>query len=326
MKHIFAADIGGTHSRFALFSVTDGDELRSVASRWLRTAEASSLGELLQQLMDEAFPRPPEKCDFAVFAVAGPVRAQRSRPPNIPWAVDLTEIRRDRGIEQCLLVNDFVAQAFACRSAIGAAVRQILPGKIDPEAALIAIGAGTGLGQAALVKGDCGRYLAVPSEGGHSSFPFESRDEFEYMAFLADRLQAPYPEADRVVSGQGLSLLHQFLTGESLSPAQVAAGLDRNSRTLRWMARFYGRVCRNYALQVLARGGVYIAGGVAAKTPGIVTHSAFEKEFRRSATMSAILNEIPVFLNSNEESGLWGAAMIGEQALQAKEAAASGGR
>jgi glucokinase len=326
MKKIFAADIGGTHSRFALFSSTDGGELASTASRWLPTAEAGSLDELLQQLMGDAFPQPPEKCDIAVFAVAGPVRGRRSKPPNIPWAVDLAETNRGRGIERSLLVNDFVAQAFACRSAIGAAARQILPGKIDREAALIAIGAGTGLGQAALVKDRAGRYLAVPSEGGHGSFPFESRDEFEYMAFLADRLKSPYAEADRVVSGQGLSLLHQFLTGEVLPPEEVTAAFDRNSRTLRWMARFFARVCRNYALQVLARGGVYIAGGVAAKTPGIVTHPAFEEEFRRSATMSAILNEIPVFLNSNEDSGLWGAAMIGQQALQTGTAAASGGR
>ena len=82
------------------------------------------------------------------------------------------------------------------------------------------------------------------------------------------------------------------------------------------MARFYARACRNYALQVLARGGVYIAGGVAAKAPVLVTHPEFEAEFRRSPTMAHLLAKIPVFLNRNEESGLWGAALAGVQKLR----------
>jgi glucokinase len=61
---------------------------------------------------------------------------------------------------------------------------------------------------------------------------------------------------------------------------------------------------------VLARGGVYIAGGVAAKLPAIVTHPEFEQQFRSSKTMRAMLEKIPVFLNKNEESGLWGAALF----------------
>jgi glucokinase len=84
------------------------------------------------------------------------------------------------------------------------------------------------------------------------------------------------------------------------------------------MARFYGRVCRNFALQILAFGGVYIAGGVAAKIPNLVTHQEFTIEFRRSKTMSHVLKKIPLMLNSNQESGLWGAAVQGLELLKDK--------
>ena len=43
--------------------------------------------------------------------------------------------------------------------------------------------------------------------------------------------------------------------------------------------------------------------------------AAFAEEFRRSGTMGRILEQIPVFLNTNEESGLWGAALAAAQRL-----------
>ena len=163
--------------------------------------------------------------------------------------------------------------------------------------------------------GDSGQFIAVPSEGGHGSFPFESDREVSFMHFLKGSMDVPLIEVETVVSGSGLSLIHRFLTGDSLEPAAVAKMLTPESETLEWVARFLGRVSRNYALQVLARGGVYITGGIAAKLPQIVTHKEFEKEFRTSAKMAHILEDIPVFLNSNEESALWGCAMLGKQLL-----------
>jgi len=95
----------------------------------------------------------------------------------------------------------------------------------------------------------------------------------------------------------------------------VAFELSSETETLTWASRFYGRVCRNYALETLSLGGVYIAGGVAAKIPQLLKHRAFEDEFRSSSTMSDILKNIPVFLITNEESGLWGAAFLGFQTI-----------
>jgi glucokinase len=196
------------------------------------------------------------------------------------------------------------------------AARRILPGTVDPAAPLAVIGAGTGLGQATLIPLEKGGYTALGSEGGHASFPFESAAEVNYMHYLLQDTGEPYVRAETVVSGGGLSQLHHFLTGERLEPAQVAARLTDESGTLRWMARFLGRLSRNYALAVVAFGGVYISGGVAAKLPELVTHREFARAFRKTEVMSPVLDRIPVFLNTNEESGLWGAALKGLQLLQ----------
>jgi glucokinase len=315
--NILAADIGGTNSRFAFFKVATDGKIGLEESIWLKTQEAGSFANLLGQLEASDFTLPLKAAESAVFAVAGPVEeGLYSQPPHIPWDINLFDVAKEYGLKRCVLINDFVAQAFACRSPVIESAQQIIPGKIDPALPLVVIGAGTGLGQAALIPLPSGGYIALPSEGGHASFPFETDTEFEYMKFLIDKTREPYVRSDTVVSGKGLSLVHQYLTGNKLQPAAVAAELSEDHDTLKWMARFYGRICRNFALQILAFGGVYIAGGVAAKIPDLVMHPEFRKEFHRSETMGHVLAKIPVMLNSNQESGLWGAAVQGVELLK----------
>jgi glucokinase len=271
---------------------------------------------LLEQLGKTDFGLAPEASDMAVIAVAGPVEnGTSSFPPNIAWPIDLSHPATARRVPRGRLINDFVAQAYACVARGSSAAQPILPGEKVPGAAVAVVGAGTGLGLAALVALPGGGWVEIPSEDSHGSFAFESRREMDYMEFLLRQTGSAYIEAETVVSGQGLSLLHHYLTGEELEPADIGARLNAGSETLQWLARFYGRFCRNYALQVLARGGVFVSGGVAAKNLGIVTYPEFAAEFRRSRTMGELLARVPVFLNTDEERGLWGAAHYALQAL-----------
>ncbi|NJD55837.1 MAG: glucokinase, partial [Nitrospirae bacterium] len=84
-----------------------------------------------------------------------------------------------------------------------------------------------------------------------------------------------------------------------------------------WAAKFYARACRKYVLETHALGGLYVAGGLAAKTPVLLGHPEFEKEFRSSDTMSHLLEHVPVCLINDENSGLWGGAVLARQALRA---------
>jgi glucokinase len=315
-KTILAVDIGGTNSRFGWFEAGDGTVvLRD--KRWLSTAGAGSFAELFRILASDGFGLDVGQADVSVIAVAGPVRGSLATPPNIAWDVDLESLA-GHDPARTFLINDFVAQAFACRTDAVASAVTVNPGRPDPDGVTAAVGAGTGLGHCGLaplpVRG-LGGFIALPSEAGHASFAFHGQAEIEYMRFLLDRTGNPYPYNEMVVSGPGLAMLHEFLTGERLTPAQVGTALATSPRTLELFARFYGRACRNYALAVMATGGVYVTGGVAAKNPETVTHSAFMAEFTDSPTHADLLRDIPVYLNLNEETGLWGAAFYGYNIL-----------
>jgi len=318
MKTILAADIGGTNSRFAWFQSDPNANLSLKDSIWLPTGNAESFAQLLAQLQDSRFPLAAEAADIAVIAAAGPVeRGAYCAPPYIAWDIDLARKEVAAAMPRAVLINDFVAQAYACRSPAAESARVIFAGNRVADGAVGVLGAGTALGKAVLVPLADGGFQALPSEGGHGYFPFLSEHEFAFQKFYREKSGAYHITGNLVVSGRGLSYLHWFLTGQQARPEQVTAeGLQAGSETLAWAAKFYGRVCRDFALDVLATGGLYVAGGVAARTPALLTHMNFRKEFVDSSTMDHVLSKIPVFLLDNQDSGLWGAAFYGQQLLK----------
>jgi glucokinase len=316
-KNILSADIGGTHSRFAHFTAGPDGGLTLIGVKWLKTTEARSFGDLLGRLGESGASLRPEEADIVVIAIAGPIEGGvKSSPPFISWSIDLSSAREDYGFRKSALINDFVAQAYACRTPAGEAAEVVLSGESSPGAAVGVIGAGTGLGKSVLIHDGKGGYAALPSEGGHANFPFVSQQECQFQEFLLRERGDKYITGNIVVSGRGLSYIHQFLNGERLKPEEVAGIISEHPETLGWMSRFYARACRNFVLETLALGGLYIAGGVAANIPELVTGKDFEIEFRSSDTLPHLLNKVPVFLVKDENSGLWGGAFFGWQMLK----------
>lgn len=117
MQTILTSDIGGTNSRFAAFHLDDSGELTFLESIWLKTWEAHSFDHLLENLKTNGFPYTIDNCQVVVAAVPGPVENKcRANLANAPWKVDISHLKRDYGDDRIHLINDFVAQAYACHT------------------------------------------------------------------------------------------------------------------------------------------------------------------------------------------------------------------
>lgn len=319
MQTILTSDIGGTNSRFAAFRLDESGELTFLESIWLKTWEAHSFDHLLENLKTHGFPYSIDNCHVVVAAVPGPVEKKCfANLANAPWKVDISHLKRDYGDARIHLINDFVAQAFACRTHAVADALEIKAGQSAPDAPISVIGAGTGLGHCSMTPDGHGGFVPLPSEGGHPAFAFVTREEQDFAAFVCDKLKVPYVVGDVAVSGKGLSLLYEYHHGEERTPKEVGQAIvsDPASIVTNWFARFYARACRHYALNILPLGGLFLTGGVAAKDRFLVDNDFFREEFVNSIAHRKLLDQIPVRLNINEESGLWGAAFYGQQALQ----------
>ncbi|MFP5240062.1 MAG: glucokinase [Acidobacteriota bacterium] len=312
---VLAADIGGTSGRFALFAV-GGESLAMAARAELPSAAAGSFEALIRSGLDALAPsaRGLPAPAAAVLAVAGPVKKGRScLPPNIPYTLDLDLLPSGLLPQASLLVNDFTAQAHGCRHLGVEGSEEVLAGTLDIAETQAVIGPGTGLGKAALIPDGLGGFVVGGSEGGHAAFPFNAGEERNFQDFALKATGEPFIRWETVVSGSGLALLHRWLTGEALAPAQVAASLSAKDATTEWFARFLGRACRDYVLEVVARGGLYVSGGVAAKNPLFLSHQAFGQEFRASHTHPELMAGVGVRLVRDQNVGLWGAAALAQR-------------
>ncbi len=326
VRHLIAADIGGTNCRLARFALRPDGRLVREHSAWLESPDLCTTEHLLAALERELALH-PARADATVLAIAGPVHdGLTGGLTNGSLRVDLRPLAaQGQGIYR--VINDFVAQACACLTELGDAARQLWPATPAPAAAPLrapraVIGAGTGLGVACLYPLDmavpgAGGWLVAPSEGGHMAFPFAGAEENAFHEFLCKALGLAVAEGDDVLSGRGLALLHEFLTGERLTPGEVGhKALSAPSPTLSWYARFYGRACRNLMLSCLSTGGLWIAGGIAARNPLCVSSPEFFTELFAAPSFAHWLREIPVRLLEDAESGLWGAAQYGRMLLE----------
>lgn len=319
MYTIVAADIGGTNCRLGLFGYDNG-QLSLNRSMWIQTKGVEHTDDFVKAV-ETALEISLEISDAMVAAIAGPVENNvRGRLTNSDMTLDFSGLM-GRNNMRAMLINDFMAQAYAVISPEGKKALLLTgPENAPEEATRAVIGAGTGLGQAIIVRTfglpHHSRWQPLPSENGHSVFPFIGPEEDKFHAFICRELNIPFATGDDVVTGRGLAALHKFLTGVSLTPPEVGqTALGGETETLAWYSRFYGRACRNWMLSTVCHGGLWIAGGIAAQNPYVVRNEHFMNELHGHPRWVEFLQSVPVYLIEDKNSGLWGSARLGQELL-----------
>jgi len=318
---ILVGDIGGTHSRIALFS-EEGGGLRLFCENIYFSRDHRSLEEIIDIFLGKESGNIQSAC----FGIAGPVLHGRVAASNLAWVVDAEELSRRTGVEAVWLVNDLEAHASGIDD-LGADDLVSLNSASQPgegNAALIA--AGTGLGEAGMYW-DGKRRRVFAGEGGHADFAPRTDLEIALHQYLMRKFG--HVSCERVLSGPGLQNIYDFIRDSrteeeppwlkeemSRSGEPVALigkyGLEGKAaiceRALDTLAGIYGAEAGNLALKLLATGGVFISGGIAAKILPKLRSSIFLEAFTAKGRMKGLLEAIPVKVIINDKVGLIGAA------------------
>ncbi len=305
-KHILCADIGGTHSRFAHFEV-ENDNLNLCKIHTCKTLDIQNTAIALEAAAATGLD--PQKAHAHIWGIAGPIGEDGlcARLTNAPLHLDFTGFVHNN-FEHFLLVNDFTLQAWAS-IAPDIELLPIIVNDVKTRATKAILGAGTGLGTAALMPIKSKSWSILQAEGGHTDMPFILDEELDFANFATAHLKQDRLSAEDVLSARGISLLHNYVHGTKVTPKEATTSFSADSRVLQLYARFLGRFCKNWALQTLCIGGLYLGGGVLIKNPSVLKHQNFIQEFYSAPkSMQNIIKEIPVTLMLNEHAGLWGAA------------------
>ena len=301
---ILGGDLGGTKTLLALAEVTAGAP-RIVREQRFDSRAYGDFADLLAEFLAG------QHVTAAAFGLAGPTDGRRARLTYLPWALDAGALENRFAIGSVALANDFAAAAHGLDLL---AAEQLLPlqaGQPLAAAPRVIIGAGTGLGVAGLLTAN-GRTTVVPGEGGHMGFAPQTAEQGAlWQSLFAGSGRVT---TEDVVSGPGLARIHAFLHGRDKSPEAIGqaalAGDSAARRTVDLWLAAYGAFAGDLALHWLARGGVFIAGGIAAKLLPALAPQPFLAAFNAKREHQALAAAMPVHLVSEERLGLLGALAL----------------
>lgn len=307
---ILGGDLGGTKTLLA-FAERQGDGVRIVRQQRYASADYPSFDDLLADFLIGA---PPVAS--ACFGLAGPTDGRTAQLTYLPWRLSGPALRRRFGIARVALTNDFAATAHGLALVDPAQIITLHAGQPAVQEPRVIVGAGTGLGVAGLVwAGD--RYRVIPGEGGHLGFAPQTPEQGELWRWLLD-MKGRVTTED-IVSGPGLARIYAFLGGPPLPPAAIgqaalAATDPLAGQALQLWLSCYGAFAGDLALHWLARGGVFLAGGIAAKLMPQVDIAPFVTAFLAKREHGPLVAKMPLHLVVDENIGLLGALAVADEA------------
>jgi glucokinase len=330
---ILAGDVGGTKCNLAIFEASPGGE--PVVELTLRSREFGSLEEVIEHfLAADEVSRCLDRVEAVCIGIAGPVVGGHVATPNLPWIVDIEDLRQLLKIDAVSIINDLVATGYGILALSDDQFETLNPGKPDPEGHFALIAAGTGLGEALLIRTPS-RILPIPSEGGHCDFA--PRNEEEIQLFRRLNQTWSHVSYERILSGPGLFAIYQFLRDadyalqapgmeEKLAKASDPSVLISNMalsrecplavKSLDMFAAVYGAEAGNLALKSKAVGGVYVGGGIAPKILDKLRDGTFLEAFLDKGRLEPLMRMIPVQVVLNPKAALHGAAAQARSRLQ----------
>lgn len=307
---ILLGDIGGTNARFSVLADATAEATPFVS---VKTADYATIDDAIRKVVLEDGDLKPRS---AILAVAGPIDGDEIDLTNCDWVVRPKKMISDLGFDDVLVVNDFEAQALAA-SELGPENRETLGAESEPHvASRVVLGPGTGLGVAGLLHAR-EMWFPVPGEGGHVDVGPRSQRDFAIFPHLK-RIEGRV-SAEEILSGRGVVNIYQAIcktdgiAAELEDPADVtAAGLNGSNaqavETLSLFSTYLGRVAGDMAMIFMARGGVYLAGGISQKIIEALKKPEFRAAFEDKAPHTELLATIPTFVVTHPQAALAGLA------------------
>jgi glucokinase len=312
---LIAGDIGGTKSWLAWVTgeAEDGQHLRF--ERVYASAAFATADDLIRQFIADA--QLPISPDCLLLALPGPLHAQHTTLTNLDWTLGAADMAATLGIASVRFINDFQAAAAGVATLTAADVVALNPHPVEPGGVRAITGAGTGLGLAFMLADGSGCYRSFASEGGHIDFAPANA----MQARLLEQLRNIYGHVswERVASGLAMSDLYHFCCTEqntalpdepvdgAVLVARAGMGDQAAQAALDLFIDLYGSWVGNVALLFQPRGGLYVAGGIAAHLQARMQSPRFMGAAMDKGRLRSVVECTPIFLITHSRLGVQGA-------------------
>jgi glucokinase len=325
-KTLLAGDIGGTNSRLAFYSDSQG-VVQPLHEQVFKNRDYPDFRELLEAYLKL------HPLDFSgiCLGIAGPVVANRVDITNLGWVIEGDQLRESYSLDGVRLMNDLEALSWGVLQLSGQDLVTLRKGEPVDRAAVAVIAPGTGLGEGFLIwTGD--DYQAVSTEGGHVDFGPRDDLQVHLLKYLREKgIRSSY---EQVCSGLGVPHLYRFLRDEGYAaePAWLEKQIEEAEdltplifdhsrdcqlceRTVELFVSILGAEAGNLALKSLSLGGIYIGGGIPPRILPWLKKASFLQALDAKEPFREMLSRIPVQVVVNPIPNLIGAAYFGLREL-----------
>jgi len=312
---ILVADIGGTNVRFGLGTTPD-KPVETILKYQIsgfpnpETAMRRYFEDLGLSEGDVGTIRQ------ACFCAAGPVEDDVVSLTNGSWVIDKAHIASSFDLD-FKLINDFSGLANAIPYLPDDELLQLGGGLPEDGSPKAIFGPGTGLGVSGAVPDRAGGWIVLSGEGGHAAFAPRREIEDRILQILRRRIPGGRVSSERILSGSGLEMLFEALAEIEQIPMLpqsakeiVETGIEDETslqrQTISLFCGLLGKFGGDLALTLGARGGVYLAGGVALALREFLPTSVFRARFEDKGRMQKFNADIPTYLLIGETPALTG--------------------
>lgn len=334
--YVVGGDVGGTNTNLCVAGVTNTFPTIIFSMRFT-TNQLDSLLPAIKEVLRYAEQQYAILVKDACIGVAGIVNNKQgyAHLTNASWDVNAQELRDNTSLQHIVIINDFQAAGFGInlidknRGNTILVLREEQSSHESGHKTKVILGPGTGLGKSILVYDpEAQIYVPIPSEGGHSDFPPYDENELSMVNSIKEQLGIKTPLSyEELLSGRGLAHLYSFIREHRAFPATEytdkvdgsndKAPLISEYRTkdqtcneiFRRYACYFARCAKNFVLDTLATGGLYIYGGIAVKNREVFQSAGFFAEFERAFRQKEVLQHVPIYLVLNYDIGLKGACL-----------------
>lgn len=310
-QYALVTDIGGTNARFALFNLTT-NELTAI------TKIVLSKNDVLLTLIKDYLNKQSVTIDMACIAIACPIDGEDIvNMTNNDLSFSRSELIKELNLTKLEVINDFTAVSYSIPKLPAQNLVKIGGEEPDLNYPIAIYGAGTGLGVSHLIKIN-EHWISLSGEGGHTELPMTNEEEDCILGQLRKKFRRVSTE--RFLSGNGIVNIYQALlqinnqpvvnvTPDIIVKKALANSCPLCLKTLTHFCSFMGRFGGNLALTLNTQGGVYIAGGIVPRFIEFFKSSQFRNEFENKGRMSFLVKQIPVYVITHEDPGLFGAGV-----------------
>ena len=289
-------DLGGTNLRAGLGS-TDTFLIDDISKT--RVDKNEEIFEVIRSYIKK------DNIKEIIFSAAGPRSTNKVSMTNRSLEISGTSIEDEFKVSRCDMLNDWESIGYCLPLLNDEDFIQLKGGQRNPEETSIAIGPGTGLGFSILRYINNTPYVFATELGNTKSF-----NDYLFKRFELEPSN-DFSVLESFLSGTGIQKIYRSISGEDVSSEDVvdSYGDDKKAtQLLNNFCRAFGRILADLNLTILAKGGIYFAGGLMRRIHKLEAIEYLFQEFNshNSKHHKDLLKNTSINLITKEHTPLYG--------------------